>query len=140
MFTTGYVLDPRYRAHGVPPDHPERPQRIDALLDLMKRYSREGLVKIEPRRAAVEDLGRNHDGWYIEKVKSTAGMDHFAFDPDTYASSRSWDTALLAAGGLLELCDRIMAGDIDNGFAFVRPPGHHAESNRAMGFCLFNNV
>jgi acetoin utilization deacetylase AcuC-like enzyme len=140
MFTTGYVLDPRYREHEVPSDHPERPKRIDALLELMKTYDREGLVKVEPRFATTGDLERNHDDWYIEKVKSTADEDLFSFDLETHTSRRSWDTALLAAGGSLELCDRIMAEDVDNGFAFVRPPGHHAESNRAMGFCLFNNV
>jgi acetoin utilization deacetylase AcuC-like enzyme len=140
MFTTGYVVDSSYRDHEVPPDHPERPERIGALLDLMTRYQREGLVKIEPRLATTGDLLRNHDDWYVDKVKSTAAEVRYSFDLDTHASSRSYETACLAAGGLLELCDRIMAEDVDNGFAFVRPPGHHAESNRALGFCLFNNV
>ncbi|UCH83936.1 MAG: histone deacetylase [Candidatus Latescibacterota bacterium] len=140
MIKTGYVLDPRYRDHHVPPDHPERPERIDALIDLMTEYDREALVQIKPRPATSDDLERNHDRWYIDKVRSAAKEGPYAFDLDTHASPLSFDTACLAAGGLLELCDRVMAGDVQNGFAFVRPPGHHAESNRAMGFCFFNNV
>jgi acetoin utilization deacetylase AcuC-like enzyme len=81
-----------------------------------------------------------HDEAYFETVAGTRGRVGYAFDPDTPASPRSFDTACLAAGGLLSLLDAVMTGTVRNGFAFVRPPGHHAERARAMGFCLFNNV
>ena len=140
ILRTGYVVDPRYRDHEVPPGHPERPERLSALLDLMNGYSREGLVKVEPRSATVDEILSNHSPGYVEQVRASALGPHVAFGLDTHAFSHSWETALLAAGGLLELLDRIVAGDIDNGFAMVRPPGHHAETDRAMGFCFFNNV
>lgn len=140
MLRTGYVIDPRYRNHEIPPGHPERPERIAVLLDLMGRYDRGGLVQIEPRPATIDEILLNHDRGYIEEVRASAGGPHVAFDLDTHAFARSYETALLSTGGLLELLDRIMAGEIDNGFALVRPPGHHAETGRAMGFCFFNNV
>jgi acetoin utilization deacetylase AcuC-like enzyme len=140
MLRTGYVCDPRYQNHEVPPGHPERPERIEALLDLMRRYSRDGLVKVEPRPATVDEISSNHDRNYVQEVRATAGEACVFFDGDTQAYSESYETALLAAGGVLELADQIMAGKVDNGFAMIRPPGHHAEADRAMGFCFFNNV
>lgn len=140
MMRTGIVLDPRYQDHAVPPGHPERPERIGALLDLVAGYSRDGLARIAPRPATVDEIALNHDRRYIEEVAATAGEDGYVFDWDTQAFSESYATALLAAGGVLELVDHIMAGKADNGFAMVRPPGHHAEADRAMGFCFFNNV
>lgn len=140
MLRTGYVCDPRYQNHDVPPGHPEGPERISALLELMRRYARGGLVKAEPRAATIEDVSSNHSRRYVEEVRATAGEACVFFDGDTQAYSESYETALLAAGGVLELIDHIMTGKIDNGFAMVRPPGHHAEADRAMGFCFFNNV
>lgn len=140
MFKTGYVCDPRYANHEVPPGHPERPERIEALLDLMRRYKRAGIVPVAPRAATVDEISANHDRRYVDRVRATAGKPIVAFDPDTTAYSESYETALLAAGGVLELIDHVMAGKADNGFAMVRPPGHHAEADRAMGFCFFNNV
>jgi acetoin utilization deacetylase AcuC-like enzyme len=140
MLKTGYVCDERYENHEVPPGHPERPERIAALLDLMRRYSRAGIVSIAPRAATVEEITANHDRRYVEEVRATAGEPLTVFDPDTAAYAGSYETALLAAGGLLELIDHVMSGEVNNGFALVRPPGHHAESDRAMGFCFFNNV
>jgi acetoin utilization deacetylase AcuC-like enzyme len=81
-----------------------------------------------------------HDEGHFANVARTRGMAHHAFDADTPVSERSFDTACLAAGGLLSLLDAVMEGRVRNGFALVRPPGHHAERDRAMGFCLFNNV
>jgi acetoin utilization deacetylase AcuC-like enzyme len=140
MLRTGCVCDPRYADHEVPPGHPERPERIEALLDLMRRYRREGIVPVAPRAATVEEISSNHDRRYVERVRATAGQPFVVFDGDTTAYAASYETALLAAGGLLELIDRVMTGEADNGFAMVRPPGHHAESDRAMGFCFFNNA
>jgi acetoin utilization deacetylase AcuC-like enzyme len=77
---------------------------------------------------------------YIDLVASTAGKPYFRLDMDTSTCAKSYETALLAAGGLLELIKVVMQGKFNNGFALVRPPGHHAEQDRAMGFCLFNNA
>jgi acetoin utilization deacetylase AcuC-like enzyme len=137
---TGLVLDRRYEAHDTGAGHPERPERIRAIRELMRQYRREGLVDVEPRLATAAELALNHDPAHVARVASTASRAHAAFDADTPVCSESYATAALAAGGYLQLLDAILAGDVDNGFAFVRPPGHHAEPDRAMGFCLFNNV
>jgi acetoin utilization deacetylase AcuC-like enzyme len=81
-----------------------------------------------------------HSSSYIQAIKETSGKERIQLDPDTATSARSYEVALLAAGGLLKAIDLVMEGKINNGFALVRPPGHHAEASRAMGFCLFNNV
>jgi acetoin utilization deacetylase AcuC-like enzyme len=137
---TGVVLDRRYEAHDTGAGHPERPERIRAIREVVAQYRRDGLVEVEPRLATVEELALNHDPRHVALVASTAARARAAFDADTPVSSESFATAALAAGGYLRLLEAILAGDVDNGFAFVRPPGHHAEPDRAMGFCLFNNV
>jgi acetoin utilization deacetylase AcuC-like enzyme len=137
---TGIVLDRRYEAHETGAGHPERPERIRAIRDLMASYRREGLVALEPRVATPEELALNHAPEHVGRVAATADRAFTAFDADTPVSSRSYETARLAAGGFLRLLESVLAGDVQNGFAFVRPPGHHAEADRAMGFCLFNNV
>lgn len=138
MRRTAYVVDPRYAEHDPGRGHPERPERIVALLDMLEE--REGLLRLAPRPATADELVLVHGEGYVEEVAGTRGRSGYAFDPDTRVSARSYDTALLATGGLLQLLDEVVAGRADNGFAFVRPPGHHAERERAMGFCLFNNV
>ncbi len=137
---TGIVLDRRYEAHDTGAGHPERPARIRAIRDLMESYRREGLVHLEPRLATADEVALNHDPAHVARVAATAERAFAAFDADTPVSSQSFATASLAAGGYLRLLEAIIAGEVDNGFAFVRPPGHHAEADRAMGFCLFNNV
>ncbi|MCC6766566.1 MAG: histone deacetylase [Deltaproteobacteria bacterium] len=137
---TGIVLDRRYEAHDTGPGHPERPERIRAIRELMRAYRRAGLVDVEPRLATDAEIALNHDPAHVARVAATAQRARAAFDADTPVCSESHATAALAAGGYLRLLEAILAGDVDNGFAFVRPPGHHAEPDRAMGFCLFNNV
>ncbi len=137
---TGVVLDRRYEAHDTGAGHPERPERIRAIRELMTQYRRDGLVDVEPRLATDAELALNHDRAHVARVATTAGRAHSAFDADTPVCSESYATAALAAGGYLRLLETMLAGDVANGFAFVRPPGHHAEADRAMGFCLFNNV
>jgi acetoin utilization deacetylase AcuC-like enzyme len=137
---TGVVIDERYTAHETGDGHPERPGRITTLLQMLAAHSAPDLVRIDPRPATAEEIALNHDAEHVGRVAATAGRPFFAFDADTPTGRRSYETALLAAGGLIELVDAIMAGVVQNGFALVRPPGHHAERGRAMGFCLFNNV
>jgi acetoin utilization deacetylase AcuC-like enzyme len=137
---TGVVIDPRYAAHDTGAGHPERPERITTLLPMVAAHA-ERLVTVPARPASGDELALVHDGAYVEEVAATAGArPWYAFDADTPTCPQSYDTARLAAGGLLALIDAVMEGTLRNGFAFVRPPGHHAERQRAMGFCLFNNV
>lgn len=140
MLRTGIVIDSRYQDHITGRNHPERPARIGALLDLLETYQRPGLQRFEPRLATPEEIALIHDTGHIGRVAATSGQERFSFDADTPVSAQSYTTALLATGGLLTMIEAIMEREIDNGFALVRPPGHHAERNQAMGFCLFNNA
>jgi acetoin utilization deacetylase AcuC-like enzyme len=98
-------------------------------------------VTVVPARPATqEELAFIHTPDHIRRVAATAGRSFVSLDPDTQTSPRSYEAALMAAGGLFSLIDALMDHSIHNGFALVRPPGHHAEANRAMGFCLFNNA
>ena len=140
MLRTGIVVDARYQDHYTGRNHPERPARIGTLLRLVEEYQRPGVKRLDPRPATPEEIALGHDPAYIGLVAATAEKNYFAFDADTPVSAQSYATALLATGGLLTVLEAIMTRDVDNGFALVRPPGHHAERNRAMGFCLFNSA
>jgi acetoin utilization deacetylase AcuC-like enzyme len=94
---------------------------------------------VAPRAATREHLARVHDEAYIQRISETAGQ-AVALDADTYTSPESYEIALLAAGAAVDAVERALAGTHTATFALVRPPGHHAERSRAMGFCLFNNV
>jgi acetoin utilization deacetylase AcuC-like enzyme len=135
---TGIMLDDRMLAHDPGRGHPERPDRLRVLNDRWR--DAKDLTHVAARPASEDELARVHDPEHVEHVAATAGRARVVFDADTATSAHSWEAARLAAGGLVELCDAVLAGAVDNGFALVRPPGHHAEHGRAMGFCLFNNV
>jgi acetoin utilization deacetylase AcuC-like enzyme len=96
--------------------------------------------EVPVRKADLEELTRIHSTGYVRQVESTAGKDFSRLDMDTTTSSGSYEAALLAAGGLCQAISMVASGELDNAFALVRPPGHHAEMDRGMGFCLFNNV
>lgn len=140
MYEAGYVYDPLYLEHELP-GHPERPDRLRAI---MSHLEESGLLakmtRIEPRDASWEELRFVHTEGLIEEVAATAGVDRHRFDADTYGSARSYAAARRAAGGVLAATEAVMNGEIGSAFCFVRPPGHHATPDRAMGFCLFNNV
>ncbi len=138
---TGVVKDPIFLEHRPSDYHPESPERLEVLYEMLGDPDvKETFQAIRPRPCERADLERVHDGGYIDRVASTAGRHRISLDPDTQTSPRSYEAALHAAGGCLEALDRIFSGEIQNGFAMIRPPGHHAEASRAMGFCLFNNV
>jgi acetoin utilization deacetylase AcuC-like enzyme len=139
MTRTGVVIDPRFLEHDTGRGHPERPQRIATLLEWLEAAPQRWR-RLKPRHATGEEIALVHDGAYVAEVERTRDREWFAFDADTPTSPLSYETALLASGAFLTLLDEIVAGGLDNGFAFVRPPGHHAERAQAMGFCLFNNV
>ncbi|MBI5966380.1 MAG: histone deacetylase [Deltaproteobacteria bacterium] len=141
MVQTGIVKDDRYMDHVADSYHPESHQRLEVLYRMLQDSDMQGkFAEIEPRMASQEELELIHTPGYIQMVASTAGRTFTMLDPDTYACSKSYETAKLAVGGTLAAVDKVLKGELSNAFALIRPPGHHAESNRAMGFCLFNNV
>ena len=139
MAKTGYVIDDRFQGHEGAEGHPERPERMATLIEWLASYTRDGLVRVDGRPATREELLSNHTSEHVAIIEASAGR-HLQFDYDTHAGPQTYDIALLAAGGPLALIDHVMSGQVDNGFAVVRPPGHHAEADRAMGFCFFNNI
>jgi len=141
MKRTGIVRDERYIEHVTDDYHPENPNRLRAIYAMLQHGDMEGqFTEIAPRPATREELEMVHLPSYIDLIASTAGQPARRLDPDTVASPKSYEAARLAAGGVLEAIEAVLQGKIDNAFALVRPPGHHAESNRAMGFCIFNNI
>jgi len=136
----GLYDDPIFREHDSGPGHPERPERLDAVRRGLREAGIDGRLEArKPRPATGAELLRVHREAYLELVESTRGRT-FRFDPDTQAGPRSYEAAVLAAGAVVDAVDRVLDGSLDRAFCAVRPPGHHAESGRAMGFCLFNNV
>ncbi len=138
---TGLVYDERFLRHHAPYEHPEHPGRLEAILGRIERQGLAALCRpVGAREATDEELRRIHTPALLELVEETSRHEFLQLDPDTYTSSDSALAARLAAGGLVDLCLEVAGGKLVNGLALLRPPGHHAESGRAMGFCLFNNV
>ena len=137
---TGIVRDLRYMDHNMGDFHPESPKRIEAIYQMLDKDILFPYLTIEPRPATEEEIQWVHTSSYVSAIKATSGKERVVLDPDTSTSAKSYEVALLAAGGVLKAIELILQGKIKNGFAFIRPPGHHAEASRAMGFCLFNNV
>jgi len=139
--TVGLVWDDRYLAHKGP-DHVERPARLWAIRDALKEAALwDTLAPIPSTPADEACLLRVHLPEHIARVRATARSKEVAwFDPDTYACGETWDAAVLAAGGVCAAVDAVMKGQVRSAFCAVRPPGHHACRDRAMGFCIFNNV
>jgi acetoin utilization deacetylase AcuC-like enzyme len=131
--------DARFRLHEGPPGHPERPERLEAVARALRE--RDGdLAPVEPRLASDDELLRVHPAAHLELLASAAGRAPTRLDADTFVSTRSAEIARLAAGSTIEVARRVARGEFDAGLVAARPPGHHAEASRAMGFCLLNNV
>ena len=138
MLRTGVLIDPRLEAHEPGGWHPERPERIAALLDALSGWHRDGLVPLAVRSAADDDLLLVRTLEHVRAVRDSGRHERFAFDPDTWTCPASDATARLAGGAGLAAVDAVMADEVDNAFALVRPPGHHAEADGPRGFCLFS--
>jgi acetoin utilization deacetylase AcuC-like enzyme len=144
------VTSQRFADHLTPPGHPERVERHDVMQVVAAEFRQRGGRVVEPRRATDEEILRIHDRDYLTMIAETAGR-AAALDPDTYTSPQSYEVACLAAGAAVTAVEHVLevggrtseVGRRRSGaraLALVRPPGHHAERNRAMGFCLFNNI
>ena len=135
IFTTN-----RFADHLTPPGHPERVERFEVMQLIVAEFRKRGGAVVEPRRVTDAELARVHDPDYITLIKETAGR-ATQLDPDTYTSPLTYDAASLAAGAVVSAVEHVLdAGPDAKALAVVRPPGHHAERNRAMGFCFFNSI
>jgi len=140
MNKTGFIYHPQYLKHDTEP-HPENPGRLKAIQEKIESSEiNPHLIFPEPRRATDDELAANHDLGHINHVRTSCRNGVQNLDGDTVICPDSWDAAVLSAGAGLTAIDQIITGQLDNAFTAVRPPGHHAEKDRAMGFCLFNNV
>jgi len=142
MRKTGFVYDERYLHHDTGPNHPESPERLKAIYqgikdaDLLPK-----LTLIGARRAELKWIETIHSKNYIKRFEAACHSGNSTFDyPDNQICTETFETALLAVGGILDAVRLVMTGKLDNVFCAVRPPGHHAEYEGALGFCYFNNV
>lgn len=137
---TAITTNPRHTAHDEP-RHVERAGRMQAITAALDASGlRPDLLEIEPRPASEPQIRAVHEPHMIEAIRGAAAQDGIWLDPDTYTTAGTWEAALLAAGGAVRAVEAVIAGQVSNAFALVRPPGHHATPSRSMGFCLFNNI
>jgi acetoin utilization deacetylase AcuC-like enzyme len=148
---TGYFTHSDCRKHDMGAGHPECPQRLDAIEDrLLANGVADALERRQATPAVMGDLllahGRRHvaalrglSDMLIEEM-AAGGPDRYSLDPDTSMNSGTYRAALLSAGAAIDAVDAVLQGELENAFCCIRPPGHHATRNQAMGFCFFNNV
>ena len=140
--STLLVYSEKYMQHSPGWGHPERPERLKAIVDGLKRanlWTSPGIQIVEPEPAEREDIELVHDPDYVSLVERLSASE-MSIDADTPAQKNTFKLALLAAGGAIKAGEMVMAGEAKNAFALVRPPGHHALRNRGGGFCYFNNI
>lgn len=138
MQNVGFIYDDIFLKHETPQWHPETKERLVSIVAELKNSELwHKLIHIKPRKADYEDIALVHTQGYIEKIKNF-GTGYL--DGDTYMSENSLEASLYAAGAVIEAVERCKNNEIKRAFCAVRPPGHHAEAGRAMGFCVFNNI
>jgi acetoin utilization deacetylase AcuC-like enzyme len=142
MKKTGFLYDERFLQHRTGPYHPEAPERLEVIYrGLEQRGLLSQLTIIPARPAEAHWIEAVHQVEYIRRFEEACLMGKSDLDhPDNQICEETFQTALLAVGGILETTRRVMGQELDNAFCAVRPPGHHAEADRALGFCFFNNV
>jgi acetoin utilization deacetylase AcuC-like enzyme len=133
------VTTARFADHLTPPGHPERVERFAVMQVVASEFRARGGTVVEPEPADEAAIARVHDREYVSLIRETAGR-ATALDADTFTSPQTYDVACLAAGAAIAAVDRALEAPGNRALALVRPPGHHAERNRAMGFCFFNNI
>jgi acetoin utilization deacetylase AcuC-like enzyme len=139
--TTLLLTHPACLDHLTPPGHPERPDRLRAIAQVLEAERFQSLARAEAPQASVETIGLCHPTGYIQAIKDASPKQGMVrLDADTSMSPGSLEAALRAVGGAVQAVDEVIAKKADNAFVAVRPPGHHTETARAMGFCLFNNA
>lgn len=138
MKKTAFIYDDIFLTHEMPPFHPESNHRLTAIVNKLKGSDFwDSLTLIKPEKASLDEIGLVHDKNYISKLKDY-GTGYL--DPDTYMSANTYEASLYAAGAIVTAVKKCKEGEIERAFCAVRPPGHHAEYDRGMGFCIFNNV
>ncbi len=139
---TALVHHPIFQKHQTPPGHPENPKRYEVIMNALKSDDKfwESLLEITPEQASKGMIQAAHSTTHFKKIESAYEEGIEYIDADTVISMKSYDAALYGAGGVCRAVDAVMTGEADNAFVAVRPPGHHATAENAMGFCLFNNV
>jgi acetoin utilization deacetylase AcuC-like enzyme len=137
---TAYVYDPLFLKHDNR-SHPENAQRLNAIIDNLKRTGLDQEIHLIPARpASIEELESVHHIAHISDVMNISKQESAYLDPDTFTNTHTWESSYTASGGLIELTDHVIDGKVQNGFALLRPPGHHALPSKGMGFCIFNHI
>jgi acetoin utilization deacetylase AcuC-like enzyme len=137
----GLLLDKRFFKHAISQASPENPERLKSLYAKINNGFKDSYYFLNPRSASIKTITAAHSTFYLDQITEHLDKtDPFSYDRDTYLMKDSYDTAQLAAGGCLDMADCIMSAEFDHGFALIRPPGHHAETGRGMGFCILNNI
>jgi acetoin utilization deacetylase AcuC-like enzyme len=139
MSKTGFAFSSIGLQHTMPEGHPECPARIEAVADAFHTAQLDP-PRIEPVPATREDLLRVHTAEHVDTIAKTCAEELRYPDPDIFVVKASWDAAMAAAGGAIACCKAVLNGECDRAFSAMRPPGHHAERDHAMGFCLFNSI
>jgi acetoin utilization deacetylase AcuC-like enzyme len=141
MGRVAILRDPLFMKHSNGRWHPESPDRLRAIDQMLAVFPRRGeLQELTARDASFAELARVHTESYIRSIEATRERELTVLDPDTSANRNSWAAAVRAAGGAISVTEAVLDGRASAAFAFLRPPGHHAEADRARGFCLFNNI
>ena len=140
--TTAYISHPDFMKHEMGHHHPECPERIQAIEDQLIQSRLDGhLKRIDPPLATEADITRVHSEDHLAFIKSKAPTSGYAMiDGDTIMNTATWNVSLRAAGAAIAAVDAVMKGEVNNAFCAIRPPGHHAEPHRSMGFCVFNTI